>query len=113
MTRTLAPKSGVRLVCVTANRLADGAVVWLTAAGAWSERIADAAAVEKDALPPLLAQAAADEAANLVVAAYDVALTQGDVSLKPVARREQIRAFGPSIDLPVDAPLDASAGAAA
>lgn len=104
MSRIPAPKTGVRLVCVTANRLADGAVVWLTQAGGWSDVFADAAAVAKDALPPLLAQAAADEAANIVVAAYEVALNVDEAGApQPAQRREQIRAFGPSITLPVDA----------
>jgi hypothetical protein len=90
---------GAALKAVTANRLADGAVVYLTEGGQWSERI-DAARVAdgKDAAAQMLADAERDVAHCQVVAPYliDVAREPGG-ALRPSTCREQIRAFGPSI----------------
>lgn len=83
---------------VTANRLNDGAVVYLAAEGDWSERLADAVVVEGDAAAKaLLDNAAVAVAAQIVVAPYraDVALESG--RLVPRTMKERIRARGPSI----------------
>lgn len=82
---------------VTANRLTDGSVVYLTGAGAWSRRIGAAAvAAEKSAAGALLAAAAEAEARREVVGAYAVEVTAGDGAVTPVKRKEAIRALGPT-----------------
>lgn len=78
---------------VTANRLNDGAVVYLRANGDWSADLGSAAiANDADALAALEARGAAAEAARCVVAVYsmDVQLLDG----RPIAAsvREVIRA---------------------
>lgn len=82
---------------VTANRLADGVVVWLTAAGSWSLSIADAkVATTAEEVQHLLAIANSDE--NTAVSAYAarVAVTaEGRVA--PANLRERIRVDGPTI----------------
>lgn len=83
---------------VTANRLRDGAVVYLAAEGAWSERLADSMVVEgEEAAKALLESAGAAVAAQIVVAPYraEVALENG--RLVPRTTKERIRARGPSI----------------
>ncbi|MEC4589622.1 MULTISPECIES: DUF2849 domain-containing protein [Nitrospirillum] len=84
---------------VTANRLQDGAVVWLTAAGTWSTRVADAQ-VQTDA--PLaetaLGIARASAARQEVVEPYAVDVVVEATGPRPLKTREWIRAAGPSID---------------
>ena len=90
---------GVALKAVTANRLADGAVVYLADDGEWAERIDGARVADgKDATAALLADAERDAALCRVVTPYliDVTRDQGG-ALRPAAYREHIRAFGPSI----------------
>jgi hypothetical protein len=83
---------------VTANRLRDGRVVFLTQDGEWSARVADSRPASGAAADLLLsvAQIAAD--ARIVVNPYliDVAVAGG--SPWPVLARERIRATGPTID---------------
>lgn len=82
---------------VTANRLADGVVVWLTAAGAWSPSIADATvATTAEKVQRLLAVAQEDE--NRAVGAYAaaVALT-AEGRATPANLRERIRVLGPTV----------------
>lgn len=88
---------------VTANRLADGVSVWLTAAGQWSEAIADAAvATTGDDAHALLDIAHADE--NTAVGAYPAAvILAGDGTPQPATLRERIRVAGPTIALPAAA----------
>jgi len=84
------------LEIITANRLGDGLVIFLTADG-WSENIADAETAEtKDATAALLARAEAD--AWLVVGPYGIAVErQADDSLRPLKYREALRTRGPSV----------------
>jgi hypothetical protein len=83
---------------ITANRLSDGLVVFLDAAGGWSEDfhkgaiMADGAA-KAEALA-LAARAAAD---NLIVDPYAIELELRAGHLAPKALREQIRATGPTV----------------
>ena len=86
-------------VMFTANRLDNGAVIWLTAALRWSEAARQAAVFSDDG-----AEAARDEVAaachrNFIVAAYEVAVDgRADTSM-----RERIRAGrGPTITPPQD-----------
>ena len=83
---------------VTANRLRDGAVVYLTAQGRWSETLAcGAVAEEPAALADLLAQAERSVADRVVVAPYAFAVTPRADGPHPVQKREQIRAAGPTV----------------
>ena len=85
---------------VTANRLHDGLVVFLTADGAWSERIADADAVagESDAKALMdIAKRAAAEAR--VVEPYLIGVEKTDGHRRPSHRRESIRAYGPTVQV--------------
>jgi hypothetical protein len=83
---------------ITANRLADGLVVFLDAEGEWSEDfhrgaiLADPAAREE-----ALARAAASAAANEVVDPYPIELELRAGHLAPRALRERIRASGPTV----------------
>lgn len=88
---------------VTANRLLDGAVVWLTAAGDWSVSVRDAAVYADDAAVKAGLEAAlASEARQEVVASYAIDVTvetQGPEAQGPwpVKIRERIRAAGPTV----------------
>ncbi len=83
---------------VTANRLRDGAVVFLTADGGWSQSVAASAVAETpDEAATLVAVAAKAAADRVVVAPYLFEIDRGGGTVTPVAHREQIRAFGPSV----------------
>ena len=81
----------------TANRLRDGAVVFRTVTGGWSNRIADALAVNGEAdAARLLAESERDAANDIVVGPYLIDVGEVDGEVRPVALRERIRAFGPT-----------------
>jgi hypothetical protein len=86
-------KDGAKLI--TANRLLDGAVVFLTPAG-WSERVAEAVILDTTSLPQALARAEADMQAQYVVEACAIEAVAGDTP-QPLRLREQIRASGPTV----------------
>ena len=89
---------GAALKVATANRLSDGAVVYL-GDGEWTERIDGARIADgKDAATALMEDAERDVPLCRVVAPYliDVGYC-ADNALRPATYREQIRAFGPSI----------------
>jgi Protein of unknown function (DUF2849) len=83
---------------ITANRLADGVVVFQTADQGWSEDF-NRAAVCRDAAATAaaLARAKEDEQANLVVEPYAVPVDERNGHVAPKALREAIRAAGPTI----------------
>jgi hypothetical protein len=85
---------------VTANGLADGAVVYRTAEGTWTSDLDSAAVVNTaEAATALLAAAKADG-----VRAIDVYVAPVRVDghhILPGNLREAIRLRGPTIDLPV------------
>jgi hypothetical protein len=86
---------------VTANRLRDGAVVFLRADGAWSTDVADSAvAGDADAAARLMAVATQAVADRLVVGPYLMEVSHDGGKINPLAYRERIRAFGPSIPVP-------------
>ena len=91
-------RGGTALKAVTANRLTDGAVVYLTAEGAWVEAFGQARIGDgKDEAATLLADAEKDVARCQVVAPYLIDVSAGpDGALRPASYREHIRAFGPS-----------------
>ena len=83
---------------ITANRLADGRVVFLDADGGWSEDFHRGAVVaDPQARAAALARAQASAAANEVVDAYPIELEMRAGHLAPKALRERIRATGPTI----------------
>ena len=83
---------------IIANRLNDGLVVFLTADGGWSVDIANGVVITGSAEEErLLAAAKADEAGCKVVDPNLIDVTVEGGSPRPVAIRESIRAFGPTV----------------
>ncbi len=83
---------------ITANRLTDGAVVFLASGGRWVEQFADGRVANNEAEAAALQQIA--EAAVTcaeVVAPYLIDVGEIDGRLQPSRYRERIRADGPSI----------------
>lgn len=86
------------LQVASANRLGDGAVVFLDDFGQWTNRL-DRAAVARDkrAAEILLGRARAEAAS--VVDPFLVAVTEGDDGvIEPLSLREKIRASGLTFD---------------
>ncbi len=79
---------------ISANRLGDGIVVYLTADGGWSERIARARLIDGGE-----AGAAALDGLSgaAVVDPYLIDISGGD--RRPILKRERIRARGPTVRL--------------
>lgn len=88
-------------VVVTANRVADGAVVYRRADGGWTTRL-DSAAVATTAASAhaLIAAAAADDLRAVGPYIAPVKLTEAG-EVRPGNLRELIRLAGPTIDLPL------------
>jgi len=83
---------------IIANRLKDGVVVFLAAGERWVPKIGDGRVIEDVAeQQSLLAAAKADEAKCLVVDPVLIDVVVEPTGPKPVAIREAIRAFGPTI----------------
>ncbi len=87
------------LKVITANRLADGLVVYAGRDGSWSERLREAKifASEAEAGAGLLI-AQNDVKRNLVVEPVVVEVVEDAGGLRAVTLREAIRALGPTID---------------
>jgi Protein of unknown function (DUF2849) len=86
---------------VTANRTWDGVVVYRTAAQGWSAALADAAIVRtSDDARALLAESVADDVGAVGAYIAPVEVKEGG-NIKPGNLREQIRAAGVTIGLPV------------
>ncbi|WP_237152139.1 DUF2849 domain-containing protein [Oryzibacter oryziterrae] len=83
---------------VTANRLADGDVVFRTASGDWVRDV-NAAEVLSDKAAATTAELAAkaDVAAARVIEVEVIDVTDADGAIVPVRLRERIRAFGPTV----------------
>ncbi len=85
---------------VTANRTADGAVIYRTPARDWSTELAQAAIVRAaDEARALLAESAADDVGAVGPYIAPVIIDAGTV--RPGNLREQIRLSGVTIGLPV------------
>ena len=83
---------------IIANRLRDGAVVFLAANEGWEPAIAAGAVIEGEAeAARLMAVAKRDEGNCQVIdpQLIDVEVKEGQ--LRPTAIREAIRAFGPTV----------------
>jgi hypothetical protein len=90
-------KTAPALQILTANRLTDGAVVYLTAAGTWTTEIRQSVvAREERAASALLARGQKDADAAIVVGPYLIAALDGAEGPRAASLREQIRAAGPS-----------------
>ncbi|OSQ44887.1 DUF2849 domain-containing protein [Thalassospira alkalitolerans] len=86
------------LQVVTANRLDDGLVVFLTADGGWSENIDQARVADgKEAGNALLAEASVPELDIIIVGPYLIEVEQQDGGLVPTKYREILRTKGPSV----------------
>jgi hypothetical protein len=83
---------------VTANRLIDGAVVYLTEGNGWSELIADACLATTEIRKATLLETAAQDLKNRkIVGAYAMTAEDSPLGPVPLSQRERIRAAGPTI----------------
>jgi hypothetical protein len=83
---------------VSANRLADGVVVFLDDAGQWTARLDRAAVARDKRTAEILLERARVEAFS-VIDPFLVAVTEDDQGrIEPVSLREKIRASGLTFD---------------
>jgi hypothetical protein len=83
---------------VTANRLRDGEVVYLTSDERWTTRLADGQRLtEKADAEAKLAASARFVAERVVVNPYLIEVSEAETGLKPLRMREVIRAAGPTV----------------
>jgi Protein of unknown function (DUF2849) len=89
-------------VIVTANRLADGAVVYRGRHSGWTTELEDAVVAHNAADASLLLAAAATDGLN-AVGAYIAPVRVDANRIAPGNLRELIRQRGPTIALPISA----------
>ena len=83
---------------ITANRLKDGDVVYLTPKNKWSERIDDATVAHSDEDAAALMTIAKQAIEDLeIIGPYEFDVEYSGQTPKPISMREIIRAAGPSI----------------
>jgi hypothetical protein len=83
---------------IIANRLTDGLVVFFRGAGDWTLDIADGLVIGDDADEEQLLEAAkTDEDRCLIVDPNLIDVAVDGAKRRPVAMREAIRAFGPTV----------------
>jgi hypothetical protein len=83
---------------LTANRLRDGEVVFLTHSGEWSENIDGAVlATEPQAQAALEARGKGDERVNLVTGTYLFDAERRDGHVFATHIKERIRSLGPTV----------------
>lgn len=87
----------VTLRMVTANRLSDGAVVYLDKERGWIRDVNQGIAVAEDAADALLREADVSVRDCIVVVPYVIAVEPDAKGFRPIRFREQIRAFGPTV----------------
>jgi hypothetical protein len=86
----------MKLEIISANRLSDGRVVYLTRDGDWSESIIDArSAHSTEESAALLAEAERAVDDGIVVSPYLVSMADDGGAFTPLRFRERIRLFGP------------------
>ncbi len=91
-------KKNDSLKIVTANRLREGDVVYLTDTGRWSLHLNESRATRDPAqIEAMLAQAAEAVDARQVVGPYEMEVVEVDGILQPLSAREIIRAAGPTV----------------
>jgi sulfite reductase (NADPH) hemoprotein beta-component len=84
---------------ISANRLRDGAVVFVGPGGDWVEQIAEAVVFGGEELTAALDRAKQSERDNSVVEAYGVEVVVHGAIPVPARTRERMRALGPSVRL--------------
>ncbi len=85
------------LQVMTANRLSDGAVIYLDGENNWVEDLEGAAITRTEAEVEKLTSLAEDAVRNrVVVGPYLFAVEPRDARFIPVSQREHIRALGPT-----------------
>ena len=83
---------------IIANRLTDGLVVFLTESGQWSTAIADGLVIRDEADEGRwLDMAKSAESGCLIIDPNLIDVTVEEGAPRPVAIREAIRAFGPTV----------------
>jgi len=91
-------KKNDNLKIVTANRLRQGDVVYLTDTGTWSTHLNQSRTTRDAAqLEAMLSQAGEAVAAREIVAPYEMEVVEIDGILQPLSTREIIRAAGPTV----------------
>jgi hypothetical protein len=96
---------------MTANRLGDGEVVFLTRNGEWSEKIDHAVlAQEPQAVAALEARAAASSKSNHVTGTYLFDAERIDGNIRATHFRERIRTLGPTVRLDLGKQAEGTAG---
>ncbi len=96
---------------MTANRLRDGAVVFLTRSGEWNERIDEAVlAMEPQAVAGIEARAKLASDANIITGHYLFDAERVDGKIKASHIRERIRTLGPTIRLDLGKQAEGTAG---
>lgn len=86
------------LQIATANRLRDGAVVFLAADGTWTTLLAEADVSRTASDAGRLVAICNRDAATVIVGPALIAVTEQDGAIEPVDLRERIRANGLTID---------------
>lgn len=96
---------------MTANRLRDGEVVFLTRSGEWNEKIDEAVlALEPQATAALEARAKLDVKATLITGTYLFDAERIDGKIRAVHMRERIRTLGPTVRPDLDKQAQGTAG---
>jgi Protein of unknown function (DUF2849) len=96
---------------MTANRLRDGEVVFLTRTGEWNERIDEAVlAMEPQAVSALEERAKLASDANIITGHYLFDAERIDGNVRAVHIRERIRTLGPTTRLDLGKQADGTAG---
>ena len=86
------------LQVIIANRLVDGVVVFLAPGESWVPEIGAGLVVEEDAQAQrLLGVAKTHEERSIVIDPQLIEVTTDGGRVRPVAIREAIRAFGPTV----------------
>lgn len=97
---------------MTANRLRDGEVVFLTRSGEWNEKIDEAVlALEPQAVSELEVRAARDAESTLITGQYLFDAERIDGRIKPSHIRERIRTLGPTVRADLGKQSEGTAGA--
>jgi hypothetical protein len=81
---------------VTANRLRDGAVVFLAAGGRWTTRVGEGHVAETESHAAELLRTA-EAMPTEIVGPYLIEVASGGGGWSPTRYRERIRAEGPSV----------------
>ena len=98
---------------ITGNRLNDGVVVYLDAAGGWSERLAEARVADDDAsAADILRLAEHPDQAVRVIDPFLIEVVVEDGVLRAESKREAIRATGPTVRRDLGKQADGTASAA-